>query len=73
MKKFAAILFAAMMLLAVMTAVAEEKTVMNWAYGAMPLNNGNVGTIYDSPDIRCCKNQKPLYTVVRNTFNHCIW
>lgn len=46
MKKFAAILFAAMMLLAVMTAVAEEKTVMNWAYGAMPLNNGNVGTIY---------------------------
>jgi hypothetical protein len=21
-------------------------SIMNWAYGAMPLNNGNVGTIY---------------------------
>ena len=42
MKKFVAMLLAAMMLLTVMTAVAEEKTVMNWAYGAMPLNNGNV-------------------------------
>ena len=46
MKKFAAMLLAAMMILTAMTAVAEEKTVMNWAYGAMPLNNGNVGTIY---------------------------
>ena len=44
MKKFVAMLLATMMLLTVMTAVAEEKTVMNWAYGAMPLNNGNVGT-----------------------------
>ena len=43
MKKFVAVLLAAM-LLAAMTAIAEEKTVMNWAYGAMPLNNGNVGT-----------------------------
>ena len=46
MKKFVTILLAAMMLLTAMTAVAEEKTDMNWAYGAMPLNNGNVGTIY---------------------------
>ena len=46
MKKFVAMLLAAMMLLTAMTAIAEEKTVMNWAYGAMPLNNGNVGTIY---------------------------
>jgi hypothetical protein len=46
MKKFAAMLLAAMMLLTAMTVLAEEKTVMNWAYGAMPLNNGNVGTIY---------------------------
>ena len=46
MKKLVTLLLAAMMLLTVMTAVAEEKTVMNWAYGAMPLNNGNVGTIY---------------------------
>ncbi len=45
MKKFVAVLFATM-LLAAMTVLAEEKTVMNWAYGAMPLNNGNVGTIY---------------------------
>ena len=46
MKKFVAMLLAAMMLLTAMTVLAEEKTVMNWAYGAMPLNNGNVGTIY---------------------------
>ena len=39
-------LLAAMMLLTAMTAIAEENTIMNWAYGAMPLNNGNVGTIY---------------------------
>ena len=46
MKKLVTLLLAAMMLLTVMTAVAEEEIVMNWAYGAMPLNNGNVGTIY---------------------------
>ena len=46
MKKFVAMLLAAMMLLTAMTVLAEEKTIMNWAYGAMPLNNGNVGTIY---------------------------
>ena len=46
MKKFAAMLLAAMMMLTAMTAIAEENTIMNWAYGAMPLNNGNVGTIY---------------------------
>ena len=46
MKKFVAILLAAMMLLTAMTAIAEEENTMNWAYGAMPLNNGNVGTIY---------------------------
>ena len=46
MKKFVAMLLAAMMLLTAMTAIAEENTIMNWAYGAMPLNNGNVGTIY---------------------------
>ena len=46
MKKLFTILLAAMMLLAAMTAIAEEKDTMNWAYGAMPLNNGNVGTIY---------------------------
>ena len=31
MKKFVAILLAAMMLLTAMTVLAEEKTVMNWA------------------------------------------
>ena len=46
MKKFVTLLLAAMMLLTAMTAIAEEETAMNWAYGAMPLNNGNVGTIY---------------------------
>ena len=46
MKKFVAILLAAMMLLTAMTAIAEEGNTTNWAYGAMPLNNGNVGTIY---------------------------
>ena len=46
MKKFVAMLLAAMMLLTAMTAIAEEENTMNWAYGAMPLNNGNVGTIY---------------------------
>ena len=46
MKKFIAMLLAAMMLLTAMTAIAEEENTTNWAYGAMPLNNGNVGTIY---------------------------
>ena len=46
MKKFVAMLLAAMMLLTAMTAIAEEGNTTNWAYGAMPLNNGNVGTIY---------------------------
>ena len=46
MKKFVTLLLAAMMLLTAMTAFAEEANTMNWAYGAMPLNNGNVGTIY---------------------------
>ncbi len=46
MKKFVAMLLAAMMLLTTLTAIAEEENNMNWAYGAMPLNNGNVGTIY---------------------------
>ena len=45
MKKFVAVLLAAMLLIT-MTAFAEEEITMNWAYGAMPLNNGNVGTIY---------------------------
>ena len=46
MKKLVTILLAAMLLMTAMTAVAEEETAMNWAYSAMPLNNGNVGTIY---------------------------
>lgn len=46
MKKFVTLLLAAMMLLTAMIAIAEEETAMKWAYGAMPLNNGNVGTIY---------------------------
>ena len=45
MKKLVALLLAALLLTAV-TAFAEEDNTMNWAYGAMPLNNGNVGTIY---------------------------
>ncbi len=46
MKKIAAVLLAAVMMLTGLTALAEEENNMNWAYGAMPLNNGNVGTIY---------------------------
>ena len=46
MKKFVTLLLTALMLLTAMTAIAEEENTMNWAYGAMPLNNGNVGTIY---------------------------
>jgi len=45
MKKLLALILAALMMTA-MTAFAEEETNMNWAYGALPLNNGNVGTIY---------------------------
>ena len=37
MKKFVTLLLAAMMLLTAMTAIAEEETAMNWAYGAMLL------------------------------------
>ena len=46
MKKLFTLLLAAMMLLTAMTVLSEEETKMNWAYVAMPLNNGNVGTIY---------------------------
>ena len=46
MKKLVTLVLAAMMLLTAMIAFAEEENMMNWAYGAMPLNNGNVGTIY---------------------------
>jgi hypothetical protein len=45
-KKLVTLVLAAMMLLTAMIAFAEEENMMNWAYGAMPLNNGNVGTIY---------------------------
>ena len=45
MKKLLTIVLAALMM-TTMTTFAEEGTNMNWAYGAMPLNNGNVGTIY---------------------------
>ena len=46
MKKLLAVVLTALMMMTVTTAFAEEETNMNWAYGAMPLNNGNVGTIY---------------------------
>ncbi|MBQ9633278.1 MAG: hypothetical protein IJV04_10280, partial [Lachnospiraceae bacterium] len=46
MKKLIAVVLAALMMMTAMTAFAEEETNMNWAYGAMLLNNGNVGTIY---------------------------
>ena len=46
MKKLIAVVLAALMMMTAMTAFAEEETNMNWAYRAMPLNNGNVGTIY---------------------------
>ena len=45
MKKLLTIALIALMMLTVMTAIAEETTT-TWAYGALPLNNGNVGTIY---------------------------
>ena len=44
MKKLFATILIALMILSAVTAVAEEANT--WAYGAMPLNNGNVGTIY---------------------------
>ena len=47
MKKIIALILTAVLTLAVLTVFAEEENTMNnWAYGAMPLNNGNVGTIY---------------------------
>lgn len=45
MKKLLTVALIALMILTAMTAIAEEATT-TWAYGAMPLNNGNVGTIY---------------------------
>ena len=44
MKKLLTVALIALMILTAMTAVAEA--TCNWAYGALPLNNGNVGTIY---------------------------
>ncbi len=46
MKKLIAVAMTVMMMLTVLTAIGEENEMKNWAYGAMPLNNGNVGTIY---------------------------
>ena len=46
MKKLLTIALIAALALTAMTAFAEEDKNMNWAYGAMPLNNGNVGTNY---------------------------
>ena len=46
MKKL--LVVALMTLLAAMTVNAKADT--NWAFGAMPLNNGNVGTIYYTSD-----------------------
>ena len=47
MKKLLTIALIAVLALTTMTTFAEEENnMMNWAYGAMPLNNGNVGTIY---------------------------
>lgn len=43
MKKLLTVALIALMILTALIAVAEEA---NWAYGALPLNNGNVGTIY---------------------------
>ena len=42
MKKLFTVALIALMILTA-AAIAEDA---NWAYGAMPLNNGNVGTIY---------------------------
>ena len=47
MKKLLTIALIAILALTTMTTFAEEENnMMNWAYGAMQLNNGNVGTIY---------------------------
>lgn len=47
MKKMIALILTAILVLTALTVFAEEENTMNnWAYGAMPLNNGNVGTIY---------------------------
>ena len=47
MKRIVALILTAILSLTIMTVFAEEENNMkNWAYGAMPLNNGNVGTIY---------------------------
>ena len=46
MKKITALILSAILILTAMAVFAEENNDMNWAYGAMPLNNGNVGTIY---------------------------
>lgn len=44
MKKLFVIAMIAIIAVMGLTAIAEESTT--WAYGALPLNNGNVGTIY---------------------------
>ncbi len=46
MKKPLAVVLSALMMMSATTAFAEEETNMKWAFGALPLNNGNVGTIY---------------------------
>ena len=47
MKKLFALALTALLMMTVLTAFAEEENNMNnWAYGALSLNNGNVGTIY---------------------------
>lgn len=43
MKKLFAIALIAVLAITASVALAEET---NWAYGALPLNNGNIGTIY---------------------------
>ena len=46
MKKIFTLILIAIFAMTAMTAFAEEAPVQNWAYGAMPLHNGNIGTIY---------------------------
>ena len=47
MKRTLILILTVILAMSAATAFAEEEnTVKNWAYGAMPLNNGNVGTIY---------------------------
>ncbi len=46
MKKLLAIVLILALAMTALTAFAEDGKAVNWAYGAMPLNNGNVGTIY---------------------------